>query len=71
VPFQPFVLHTSDGRTFHIPRQDYLYIFPHGFTALVARPDSESFTLVDVTLIASISVEVVQQEGSGSTANGE
>jgi len=57
VPFQPFVIHMTNGRSYRIPHRDYLHIFPNGRVASVARVDVEALELIDVMLIVSLALE--------------
>jgi hypothetical protein len=41
VPFRPFVLHISDGRTITVHARDFIMISPLGSTVDVYQPDEE------------------------------
>jgi len=64
-PFQPFTIHTADGRSAHVPHPDFIALMGNGRTAIVASPKnvSPSYSLIDVPLIAQLEIE-------GSPPNG-
>jgi hypothetical protein len=55
-PFQPFTIHLADGRSFHVPHPEFMWMTPRGRIALVAHED-ESFDFVDLLLVTSIEVK--------------
>ncbi len=70
IPFQPFVIHMTDGRSFRIHHRDYLYIFPSGRVALVARSEGNAGDLIDVMLITGLALEETSTPMSGTPTNG-
>ena len=54
-PFRPFRLHIADGREIKVPHPEFVAQFPSGRAIIVTHPD-ESFELIDLTLVTSISV---------------
>jgi hypothetical protein len=54
-PFQPFTMHTADGRNVEVPHSEFLAISPSGRTAIVYHSD-ESFSILDLLLITELHV---------------
>lgn len=63
-PFQPFTMHLADGRTVHIPHPEMFVISQGGRTVAVLAGE-ESFHIVDILLITSLTV------GNGQARHGE
>lgn len=61
-PFQPFVLHMSDGRTFAVNHPELLHVFP-GMEriAVLGIPEDQSTEVLSLIHITSISIA----EGNG------
>ena len=63
VPFQPFTLHTSDGRKIGVHSREYAFLYPGGQTLLVSEPKSAQATeesdfldhRIDVATVTKIS----------------
>lgn len=55
VPFRPFTLRMADGRSFDVPRPEYLSMSPTGRTVIVYGNDDE-FAILDLLLITAIDV---------------
>ena len=60
-PFQPFVVHTPDGRAFHVPHSDFAMLSGNGRLLHIARPASDDEHVINVGLITDI---VVPSEAS-------
>ena len=61
-PFQPFTIRLADGRSFHVPHPDFMWLAPKGRTLVVAeRPETPSdhypMSILDVALIAEIRID--------------
>ncbi len=56
-PFQPFVIHMSDGRTFTVRHPELLHVFP-GMerTAVQGIPEDQSTEVLSLIHITSISI---------------
>lgn len=63
-PFQPFTIHTADGRSARVPHSDFIALMD-GRTAIVVSPrdESPSYRLIDIPLIMQLEIE-------GTTLNG-
>jgi len=63
-PFQPFVIHLADGRSFRVMHRDYLLISPGGRTAIVYHTD-EAFSILDLLLVTELTVEAPTAKTDG------
>jgi hypothetical protein len=54
VPFRPFTVHMTDGRSFEVRHHDFLLLGPNGRTAFVFSPSGVEFSILDVMLITEI-----------------
>ena len=61
-PFQPFVVHTPDGRAFKIPHPDFAMVSGTGRLLHIARPDSDDEDILDVALITDVAVGRIAEE---------
>ncbi len=52
-PFQPFTVHMADGRAFHVPHPDFLFMSPTGRTVIICQEDDE-FSILDLLLMTEI-----------------
>jgi hypothetical protein len=59
VPFRPFTIRMADGRSFHIPHPDFLWIMPPGRTVAAAHEDGVAHTL-DLLLMTEIEFGTAQ-----------
>lgn len=64
-PFEPFRVHTPDGREFNVPHPDFAMLSGTGRLLHVARPDTDLEDVIDVALITAIAV----QSNGASTAS--
>jgi hypothetical protein len=55
-PFRPFTLRMADGRSFEVPRPEYLSMSPTGRTVIVYGKDDD-FAILDLLLVTVIDVE--------------
>ncbi len=53
VPFKPFTLRLTDGRSCPVPARDFANLSPHGRT-LVVFTEGDGVRLLDVALIVEI-----------------
>ena len=51
-PFQPFVVRLNDGRTFRVPKRNYIAISPIGDEIVIAQKDS--FELVEIANVEAL-----------------
>lgn len=65
-PFQPFTIHTADGRSVHVPHPDFIALTGNGRTAIVASPKnvSPSYLLIDLPLIAQLEIQGFPPNGA-------
>jgi hypothetical protein len=54
VPFQPFTVHTADGRSIPVPHPDFIAIAGTGRTVFITFEQKPSFAVVDVPLITQL-----------------
>ncbi len=59
-PFQPFMIHTSDGAAAHVPTVDHIAIAPSGFTVVIFH-DEGGQNLISPRQIARLSVDATRQ----------
>ncbi len=52
-PFRPFTVHMADGRSFHVPHPDFLFMSPTGRTVIICQEDEE-FSILDLLLMTEI-----------------
>ena len=53
VPFEPFVLHLSDGRKISVQRRELMAFSPSGRTIIVYQPD-DAFNIIDLSLVTDL-----------------
>ena len=53
MPFRPFTVHMADGRSFHVPHPDFLFMSPTGRTVIICQEDEE-FSILDLLLMTEI-----------------
>jgi hypothetical protein len=69
VPFRPFVLHISDGRTITVHARDFIMISPLGSTVDVYQPDEEHDILASGAITGISFAPPSPQTSSEQTAN--
>ena len=53
-PFQPFIIHMADGRSYPVPHRDFISQAPGaGRTIIVYRPD-DSFSILDIHFVTEL-----------------
>ncbi len=52
-PFRPFTVHMADGRSFHVPHPDFLFMSPSGRTVIICE-ENEEFSILDLLLMTEI-----------------
>lgn len=52
-PFRPFTIRMADGRSFHVPHPDFLFMTPSGRTLIVCQ-DNDEFSILDLLLMTEI-----------------
>ena len=62
-PFRPFTVHLADGREVAVEHPEFLARTPAGRTIIVTQAD-ESFEVIDLLLVTSLSVRNGQARGS-------
>jgi hypothetical protein len=55
-PFQPFIIHMTNGRKFRVPHRDFVSISPTGRTVMIYKDDA--FSILDMLLVTEVGVEV-------------
>ncbi len=55
LPFRPFTIYLADGRSYHVPHQDFLSRSPSGRTIIVHHPD-DKFSVIDMLLVTEMRV---------------
>ena len=68
-PFQPFIIHMTDGRSYPVPHRDFVSQAPVGRTVIVYRAD-ESFSILDLYLVNELEIPAPATP-SAPGANGE
>lgn len=53
VPFRPFTVHMTDGRSFHVPHPEFLSMSPTGRTVIIYQ-ENEDFSILDLLLMTEI-----------------
>ncbi len=54
-PFEPFDIHTSDGKSVSVKAADFAWIHPHGLTMYVCPdPNTESHEIIDLRHITKL-----------------
>ncbi len=54
-PFLPFIIRMADGRTFHVPHPDFVWIRPSSDIAFIHNSD-ESYSIVDLLLMTELEI---------------
>jgi hypothetical protein len=54
-PFEPFVIHLADGRSFRVPSREWMSFAPSGRTIHVYQRDDSS-EVIDLLLVTSLEV---------------
>lgn len=65
-PFEPFVIHMADGRTFPIPHREFLSYHPASRVAVVFHADG-SLSILDLLLMTELRVVARTVSPNGST----
>ena len=55
-PFEPFTIHLADGHTLRVPHPDFVALTGGGLSAVVTAPQSNAFTVVDLSLVSRLEV---------------
>jgi hypothetical protein len=56
-PFRPFTIHMTDGRSYRVAHRDFLLVTTTGSIAVVHRVENDAIDILDVMLMASLSVD--------------
>ena len=59
-PFQPFTIHLTDERTYHVPHRDYLSMSPGGRTILVFVT-GDAATILDLSTMKALTMDTPYQ----------
>jgi hypothetical protein len=62
-PFQPFVIHLSDGRAIPVHHREFMMAIPSGRTIVVTQPD-DSQNVIDLLLVTDLEIQPAKK-GSG------
>jgi len=68
IPFTPFVLRMTDGRTFRVPHRDFFSISPISRTVVV-HLQTGGLSVLNTMLIAEIEPDKVQHPTSSPSAD--
>lgn len=60
-PFRPFTVYMADGRSFHVPLPDFLFMSPTGRTVIICQEDDE-FSILD--LLPMTEIQMVERTES-------
>ncbi len=52
-PFQPFTIHTADGRSIHVVSREFIMRDPQGRTVYVHHPD-DGLSKIDLLLVTEL-----------------
>ena len=55
-PFDPFVIHMADGRSFRVPHPDFILV-GHGFHVVVAPEEHGPVEFLPVRMMSGLSVQ--------------
>ena len=55
-PFQPFIIHLADGRSFNVPHREFISHSPKGRTLIVYGEEDDAFDILDFLLVTGIEV---------------
>ena len=64
VPFRPFTIHLSDGRSHPVPHRDYLSMSPGGRTVIVYL-NEEAGSMLDSLMITELSFDKLPETSVG------
>ena len=53
IPFRPFTIRMADGRSFHVPHPEFLFMSPSGRTVFIFQEDDEC-SILDLLLMTEI-----------------
>ena len=67
-PFVPFTICLADGRTFNVPHNEFLALFPSGRAAIVMYED-DGFTLIDLLMVTALDVKQKAENRSRKTSS--
>jgi len=70
IPFRPFAINMTDGRTYRVAHRDFLLITASGRVAVVHHPDTDALDILDVMLMSSLAVEPSTPPLVGAEVNG-
>ncbi len=55
-PFRPFTVQMADGRSFHVPHPDFLFMSPSGRTVIVCQEEDE-LSILELLLMTEIKMD--------------
>jgi len=55
-PFQPLVIHLSDGTSYPVPSPEYILRTKSGRSIAVLAPDGETFAIIDMLHVTQITI---------------
>lgn len=53
-PFRPFTVSLGDGRQFHVPHPEFVWVPPEATRTLGIAGDGEDYSIIDLLLITSL-----------------
>lgn len=62
-PFEPFTIHTTDGKALHVKHPDYCFVFPNNTVAYVF-PNDRTRDIVPVRSVARIELSAEKMADS-------
>jgi hypothetical protein len=66
VPFQPFTIHTSDGRKFRVPHPEFVAFAPSG-EAIVVHQVDDTESVIAFSMIQLLEIHPTETEDSSRT----
>lgn len=63
-PFQPYIIHMTDGKAINVPSREFLTINPTGRTVFVWETNG-AFHFLDSLLIARVEIAAAQPSTNG------
>ena len=55
-PFQPFIIHMADGRSYPVPHRDFALQGPAGHRIVFVYREDGSFSIIDLNLVTELEV---------------
>jgi hypothetical protein len=68
-PFQPYVIHLTDGRAVLVSHPELMMAVPSGRTILVCQPD-DTIDVIDLPQVARVEVKQERRGSRGGSKSG-